>query len=227
MNKELFDRLVAEGIAPEKAEEIAKGSYIPDGGEETVDVDALTKAMSDVVDLLEKGRPEHEGLDDVEPGEEVDPEDPEAVVKAITAGADRVLTQSQNHIAAREADQEAILDRVDALAKGFVALVEAFQDMKKGFASGQETVTKSLGEVKNELGAPMEPKSQLAKAIPAPGDGGEDGKVTPMDVMSKALEMQKSTDDISRQKELGTAITRLESGANPHSVAAEFGIKIG
>jgi len=225
MNKELYDRLIAEGLAPEKAEEIAKGSYVPTD-DDTVDVDALTKAMGTVADLLEKGRPEHDDLIDGDP-EVLDPEDPDAVVKAITSGADRVLAQSQAHIESRSIDQEAILDRVDALSKGFVALSEQFQAMVGMFTSGQEGIAKSLDGVKTELGAPLAPKSQmgLSKAIPAPGEDLQKS-LTPMDVMSKALEMQRSTDDVSRQKDLGTAIARLDSGSNPHNVAAEFGIAL-
>ena len=224
MNQELFDKLIEAGMTPETATEIAKGSYdgAPDT-EESVDVDALTKAMGEIKDIFEKSRPESVDAD-LDTSISVEDADDGDLVKAVSQGADRILAQSQAHIAAREAAQNAIFDRLDALSKGFLALAESNQLLQKAIEASDGDLKKSLAAVKDELAAPNAPKAIVGEVLPAPADTDLSKSLTPNDVVTKALAEMEGTDDLNRRRDLGHAIAKVESGMNPHVVANDYHI---
>ena len=214
MNKELFDRLIKAGVPEAEAEAIAKSHRPVDP--ESVDVDALTKAMQDIRTTFE-GDPEVDPEADPEVDPEADPE--EDIVKAIAGGADRILEQGRSHIEARAQAQVDILARLDVLSKGFLALAEAVQ-------ADKTIIAKGLKDVQEELGVPQPPKAVVGGPIPAPADSAAAGDLVPQDVVRKALNLMEKSDDPGRQGELQRAVARLESGVNPHEVVREFNIDL-
>jgi len=215
MDKELFDRLIKAGVPEVEATEIAKGYRVHDPN--SVDVDALTKAMQDIKNTFAGELPETPADIDISVSAADGEED---IVKAISTGADRILEQSRSHIQAREEAQSAILARLDVLNKGLAALGAAFQADKAAIAKG-------LQGVQDELGTPNRPRAQVTdRVIPAPADSAAAGVLVPADVIHKALTQMQKTDDTTRQGELRRAIARLESGVNPHAVVNEFNIDL-
>jgi hypothetical protein len=203
MDKELFDKLVKGGMDEDEAREIAT-EYIRNDPD-SVDVDALAKALGDIQETFNHSPAASDDDDDMDPEEDM--------VKAIAAGADRILEETRQ-------TQASILERLDVLSKAIVVIGETLQ-------AQNGAVVKSLRGVQDELAAPVAPKSQVSSTpIKAPGDEIVKGGLSAQDVVNKALEEMAATTDTVRRLDLNRAVTQLESGANPHNIVKAFGINM-
>jgi hypothetical protein len=177
---------------------------------ETVDVEALSKAIGDLRNAFD----EESATEDAVEAVETEAND---VIEAITKGADQILAQSREELVAREAAQT-------VLAKSLVAISESLVRIESALSTRESEIAKSLGQVADTLGEPAMAKGALtASTIAAPGDAAVGSNRS--DVIRKAItDIQSDEIDNSRKQALGTAIALLESGAELSAVVSEYNL---
>lgn len=201
MNSELYDRLVAAGLAESEAEEIAKAHPVAGSDEAEIDVDRLTKAMQDVATSFSNEDDSTSAVEDVVA-------EATSIVDAVTKGADALLAEQR--------------EQYEALSKGFLALAEEVKELRTAVsAAPAETIAKAVPAPELSHDEPALRKS--IEVVPAPGDVSDEG-LTHSSLISKALAELQSDSDIStnRQADLRKAVSLLESGAIPAEVSATY-----
>jgi hypothetical protein len=194
----LFERLRAAGISASEATDIVQEHADVATGD--IDVDRLTKAMEGVAS----------SFGEAAPPSAVDAAVQEAsdIVDAVTKGADALLVEQRS--------------QYEALAKGMLALADEVRDLRSTMRSGTAELQKSLTAVADE---PVARRSISAGYIPAPGemDTTDDG-LGYNELLNKAINELKSTENRDRAVELRKAVAMLESGFSVTHVSAQFGI---
>jgi len=206
---QMYDRLVTAGVAASEAESIVKAfgaSQATTSDEtETVDVDRLTKAMEGIRDAFDA---------EPEPAADVDAAIQEAsdIVDAVTKGADALLAEHR--------------DQFQALSKALTLLTEEVSELRTQVAGNGETVVKSLTVATEALNEPVMRKSldpNSVEAVPAPGE--QSDFTTPSSLINKAIdEIRGDSTSDTRKAELRKAISLLESGMAPASVASTYSL---
>ncbi len=146
------------------------------------------------------------------------------VVAIISKGADQIL--------------DSVERQNSALAKGYgelstvtVNLVKAMSEQSKKYdelAGKFDTVLKALGQ-------PVPPRSISGthEVIPAPGETelapvAKAGEIDPrVQLLAKANEELRSTNDRNRQHDLALAVAELDSGASVETIVRRYGISVG
>ena len=202
---QMIEQLLMAGVSAEKADSLVKafagGADTEDAETGDVDVDRLTKAMEGIRDAF-----------DAQPAEEVESAIAEAsdIVDAVTKGADALLEEHRGQF--------------EALSKALVLLTEEVSQLRSEMHNERETVVKSLGDAAAALNEPVMRKSMAAEEIPAPGETVESAYAGPSDLISKAISEIQGDATASRKAELRRAITLLESGMAPSSVASTYSL---
>ena len=208
---QMYDRLVTAGVAASEAESIVKafaqGAAPAGQTDDAVDVDRLTKAMEGIRDAFDA---------EPEPAADVDAAIQEAtdIVDAVTKGADALLAEHR--------------EQFQALSKALTLLTEEGSELRTQVNANGETVVKSLGTATEALNEPAMRKSIDAasvEAVPTPGEVAIQNDFHPQSLISKAIEEIRgdATTD-TRKSELRKAISLLESGMAPSSVAATYSL---
>lgn len=189
-----------------------------------VEVDALTEALDTLAKAMSKDAPKYSKgkgkqvmLFDADDEDTEDPEDEEddsedeedeemekglrmygfeEAMKAMAAGTDKIVGDMEK--------------RMHALMKGMETMLEEIKGMK----GEQSAMAKSLGAA---LNAPMAPRAALsvvaAPVAPAPA------APTRSDLLAKALtKLQDPSVDNARKARLRSAVSLLESGADPRTI---------
>jgi hypothetical protein len=208
---QMIERLLNAGVAAEEAESMIKAfagaASTSTTNEESVDVDRLTKAMEGIKDAFDS-EPDETPSVDAAIQEATD------IVDAVTKGADALLAEHR--------------DQFEALSKGIILLTQEVAALRGQVSSNGETVVKSLGTAAAALNEPVMRKSVSAgsvEEIPSPGEVNLMNDFHPQSLISKALDEIRgdgSTD--VRKAELRKAISLLESGMAPASVAKTYSL---
>ena len=188
---------------------------------DTVEVDALTEALDTLAKAMNKDAApksskqvmlfdaEDEGEDTEDPEDSEDEEDEEdedmekalkmygfeEAMKAMAAGTDKIVGDMEK--------------RMHALMKGMETMLEEIKGMK----GEQSAMAKSLGAV---LNAPVAPRAAFSAPVVevAPAPSFNRG-----DMVRKALtQLQDPTVDAARKARLRSAVSLLESGADPRTI---------
>jgi hypothetical protein len=204
----MVERLLNAGVSTDEAESIAKsfGGDSETAVEETVDVDRLTKAMEGIKDAFDAA-PEAESDVDSAIQEATD------IVDAVTKGADALLAEHR--------------EQFEALSKGILLLTQEVSELRGQVSSNGSAMAKSLGSAADALNEPALRKSVSASTIeqiPTPGES-PIGDFHPQSLIAKALTEIRSEDVLdTRKAELRKAISLLEAGAIPASVATTYSL---
>ncbi len=206
---QMIERLLNAGVAAEEAESIVKAfdGAAQTSNDETVDVDRLTKAMEGIKDAF-----------DAEPAQtpDVDAAIQEAtdIVDAVTKGADALLAEHR--------------EQFEALSKGILLLTQEVAELRGQVSTNGETVVKSLGAAEAALNEPEMRKSidtSDVEEVPTPGEVRLTDDFHPQSLISKALdEIRGEEVPQARKAELRKAISLLESGMAPASVAKTYSL---
>jgi hypothetical protein len=212
MNNALLEHLKGAGIEPEKAEAIAKGFVVPEtvDEEDTVDVEQLTKAMSELSDTMEKGY--DTDFDVEEASVEV------GVVEALAKASDILLEEHREQ-------NSAIAQALLRIGEEIVELRQDFGQLAKGVGGVQDEVQKSLEAVEDSINTPLLRKSvdSEVEVIDHPGDVVTAASAP--DLLTKALGEMKNGVDKNRGRELRQAVALLEiPGTNVSEIATRFGL---
>ena len=189
---------------------------------DTVEVDALTEALDTLAKAMNKDAykaqdskqvmlfdAEDEDTEDPEDSEEDDDSEDEdeddmekslklygfeQAMKAMAVGTDKIVGDMEK--------------RMHALMKGMETMLEEIKGMK----GEQRAMAKSLGAV---MGAPVAPRAAFSAPVEvAPAPTFNRG-----DMVRKALtQIQDPTVDAARKARLRSAVTLLESGADPRTI---------
>lgn len=162
---------------------------------EEVDVDRLTKAISQVA----------ESMNDTSEDEYMAKALAEAedIVEAVTKGADALLVEfrAQN----------------EALAKGLLALSDRVQELSAKLDNA-EPMAKSL-----DAGAPLR-KSVDVEDVETIAHPADDAINTRGDLISKAMAELSGTEDMARRSQLARVVSLVEAGADINKIRAQYSI---
>lgn len=206
INEKLKARLITEGLAAEKAEEIAKSIDGYDDADD-VDVEKLGKALKAVAEIAKGGA--------VTSQEDVDAALAEAsnVVDAVTKGADAILAQSK--------------EAYTTLAKGLLSVGKQMKKLRKAMKEQKSDLEKAL-KMPVSLPQAVQSTDPAANGVirKAFEDGQPNSKLEKRDaIIRKAMsDMQDDNIKGNRKAELRRAVAQLESGYDPDQIGKAYNI---
>jgi len=181
-----------------------------DKAEDEEEDEALLFDEIDDEDEAEKGYGSYKAEDMDDEDMEEDDEDMEKaydMVAIISKGADRILdsVETQNN----------------ALAKGFFAIRDAHRDLEKSVAS----LEGKLDALVKAMGQPVAPRSALSAAdVDVIEPMAKSVGISGADIIAKAKSKLAESNDMVEQRRLAMAVAEIDSGMNPETVAARYGI---
>ena len=130
-------------------------------------------------------------------------------VEILAKGTDAIINQNQDLIEMIQKSLQDFNEKLDALNERLEQVEQLEEKVEKGFTSlASEPIQKSV---------------LSAEAVPSPAEVVEVKEMTKAEVLSKALNELRDTNDSMRVVELRRAVSRLESNFAPSQVASELG----
>lgn len=199
--------------------------------EEVSDSDILDEAASLIVkamevemeeeddedeEMEEKGYGSYKKADDDDEDEDEDEEMEKSdydLVAIVSKGADMVL--------------DSVERQNGALTKGFFAIRDAHTDLRKsvhGHSSRLNAIEGKIDSLIKALGQPVAPRGRLSADDVDAVEPMAKGGINTGSLIAKAKTRIAESTDANEQRRLAMAVAELDSGMNPETVAARYGI---
>lgn len=150
--------------------------------------------------------------DDEDEDEEMEKSDYD-LVAIVSKGADMVL--------------DSVERQNGALTKGFFAIRDAHTDLRKsvnGNSSRLNAIEDKIDSLIKALGQPVAPRGRLSADDVDAVEPMAKGGVNTGSLIAKAKSRIAESTDANEQRRLAMAVAELDSGMNPETVAARYGI---